>query len=434
MALSGMYVLQGVVPSEIAAAPFDVKVVDIYNDSGRLFTSSEVSLMGGGPGGGLLLGYFSIGEAETYRDYFSSIPASIIGPENPDWAGNYQVKYWTPEWRAVATAYIDRVIAAGYDGVYFDVVDEYQQAWARNNAPGGAAGAEQAMADLVAYLRAYARAKVPTFQVWANNAEELLSNQTYFSSIDGMFKENLYYTDSGNKQPLDETQWSLDLLRSMIDAGKSVVAIEYVSDAAKVADVRAQAAADGIGYYTADLDLNGVSYTGVVDPGSPPPPPVVIVTDLILTGTSANDTLNGQAGNDTLSGKGGADILKGNAGNDRLDGGNGKDTLNGGLGADTFVFHASGLRHSDTIQDFAPGVDKLALDHLVFSNLGPLGQLSSAAYCEGTRARDSSDRIIYNQATGVVYYDPDGTGRSKMVELALVTPGTDLSHTDFFVI
>jgi len=137
---TGMYVLQGVVPSEVAAAPFDVKVVDIYNNDGSLFTPAEVSQMGGGAGNGLLLGYFSIGEAETYRDYFSTIPVAAIGPENPQWQGNYEVAYWTQEWRTVATAYLDKVIAAGYDGIYFDVVDEYQQTWAKNNAPGGAAG------------------------------------------------------------------------------------------------------------------------------------------------------------------------------------------------------------------------------------------------------------------------------------------------------
>ena len=30
--------------------------------------------MGGGAGNGLLLGYFSIGEAENYRDYFKTLP------------------------------------------------------------------------------------------------------------------------------------------------------------------------------------------------------------------------------------------------------------------------------------------------------------------------------------------------------------------------
>jgi cysteinyl-tRNA synthetase len=435
MAQSGMYVLQGVVPSEVAAAPFDVKVVDIYADSGALFTPAEVALMGGGAGGGLLLGYFSIGEAETYRDYFKTIPSWIIGPENPQWAGNYQVAYWTAEWRAVATAYLDRVIAAGYDGIYFDVVDEYQQSWAQRNAPGGAAGAEQAMADLVAYLRNYAKAKVPTFQVWANNAEELLSNPTYFNAIDGMFKENLYYTDSGSKQPLAETQWSLDLMRSMIDSGKGVIAIEYVSDAAKVADVQLQAGNHGIGYYTAHIDLNGISYTGVItgstggtgNPVAPPP------EDLILTGDSSNNILSGQAGNDKLYGKAGSDTLYGNAGNDWLEGGNGKDQLFGGAGVDTFVFRATGSKHFDAIHDFAPGVDKIALDRMIFSKLAA-GGLAESAYFEGTRAQDATDRIIYNPATGVVYYDPDGAGGLKQVEVFSVVPGTDLSHNDFFVI
>ena len=93
--------------------------------------------MGGGPGGGLLIGYLSVGEAETYRDYFATIPQAALGPEDPNWPGSFQVAYWTPEWRSITTSYIDRMITAGFDGAVFDVVDEYQRAWARSNAPGG---------------------------------------------------------------------------------------------------------------------------------------------------------------------------------------------------------------------------------------------------------------------------------------------------------
>ncbi|PJG48648.1 hypothetical protein CAF53_10685 [Sphingobium sp. LB126] len=444
MTHTGMYVLQGIVPSEIAVAPFDVKVVDIYDDNGNAFTPTQVAQMGGGPQSSLLLGYFSIGEAEDYRDYFKTIPQAALGPENPQWAGDYQVAYWTPEWRAVATAYIDRIISAGYDGVYFDVVDEYQQAWAKANAPGGAAGAEQAMADLVAYLADYAHAKNPNFKIWANNAEELLSNNTYFSHLDGMYKENLYYTDSGSKQPVSETQASLALLQKMIDAGKDVIAIEYVSGAAAVADVEAQAAHDGVGYYTADIDLNGISYTGV-QPGqyihadwgtttaAPPPPPPTAPVDLVLTGNSYANTLTGQAGNDKLYGMGGNDTLSGNAGTDRLDGGKGNDVLIGGSGADSFVFNASGSKNVDKIMDFEHGIDKIALDHGIFGAAGAIGQLPDSAYWEGTRAHDANDHIIYNPATGVVSYDPDGTGRAQPVQLAVVLIGTHLDHTDFSI-
>jgi cysteinyl-tRNA synthetase, unknown class len=438
---TGMYVLQGIVPSEIAAAPFDVKVIDIYDDNGVAFTPAQVAQMGGGPESSLLLGYFSIGEAEDYRAYFSTIPQAALGPENPQWQGNYQVAYWTPEWRTVATTYIDKMIAAGYDGVYFDVVDEYQQAWAQANAPGGAAGAEQAMADLVAYLADYAHAKNPNFKIWANNAEELLSNNIYFSHLDGMFKENLYYSDSGAKQPLSETQASLQMLNKMIAAGKDVIAIEYVSSQTAVADVEAQAAHDGLGYYTADIDLNGISYTGVL-PGqyihadwgttsttTTPPPPA----NLTLTGDSYANTLTGGAGNDKLYGMGGNDKLVGNAGGDRLDGGKGNDTLIGGNGADTFVFNASGSKNFDKITDFEHGIDHLALDHPVFGSAGSVGQLLDSAFWEGTRAHDANDHIIYNSATGAVYFDPDGTGRAAQVQIAVVQLGVHLDHTDFSI-
>ena len=298
------------------------------------------------------------------------------------------------------------------------------------------------MADLIAYLADYAHAKNPNFKIWANNAEELLSNNTYFSHLDGMYKENLYYSDSGTKQPASETQASLDLLHKMIDAGKDVIAIEYVSSPTAVADVEAQAARDGVGYYTADINLNGISYTGVL-PGQyihadwgttstvqTPPPPV----DLVLTGDSYSNMLTGQGGNDKLYGQGGNDTLSGNAGNDWLDGGKGNDKLIGGSGADTFVFNASGSKNFDKISDFEHNIDTVALDHTVFAAAGSVGELPDSAYWEGTRAHDANDHVIYNPATGAIYYDPDGTGRAGQVQVAMVQLGAHLDHTDFSIL
>ena len=87
--VNGIYVLQGVVPSQVAAAPVGVKVIDLYNDNGQLFSASQVAQMEAG--NALLLGYFSLGEAENYRSYFSSLPSSIVGPVDPSWPGNYRV-------------------------------------------------------------------------------------------------------------------------------------------------------------------------------------------------------------------------------------------------------------------------------------------------------------------------------------------------------
>lgn len=332
MPTTGMYVLQGVDPAAVAVAPFDVKVIETYAEDGHFFTAQEVARMGGGPGGGLLLGYFSIGEAEVYRDYFSTIPAAALGPENPQWKGNYEVAYWTAEWRAVATAYLDRMLAAGYDGIYFDVVDEYQTAWAQANAPGG--DAEGEMVKLIKYLADYAHARNPDFKIWANNAEELLANATYLNTIDGMFKENLFYTDSGSLQPSSETKYSLSMLQIALNAGKDVVSIEYVSGATKIADVQAKAAAAGIYSYVADLDLNGINYSGVQSWQTVPPPGG---GGGGLIGDAAANLLTGTAGADLMQGLGGNDTLNGGDGNDTLDGGTGADRLVGGKGNDLYI-------------------------------------------------------------------------------------------------
>ena len=432
MPKTGMYVLQGVTPAQIAAAPFDVKVIDIYNDAGQTFTPAEVKQMGGGPGSALLLGYFSIGEAETYRDYFKTIPAAALGPENPQWKGNYEVAFWTPEWKAVATAYIDRMLAAGYDGVYFDVVDEYQTSWAKSHAPGGAAGAEQAMVDLIKYLRDYAQVKHPGFKVWVNNAEELLTHPGYLDTIDGMFKENLFYTDSGQKQPASETSYSMGLLQKAINAGKDVISIEYVTGAQKVADVHALNDKYGLSSYVADLDLNGVDTEGI-RPGQ-----VIHDDGLGATQPSGPPVTSPPAHSDPLptqklvSGDASDNRLKGTAGDDIIKGLGGNDELTGLGGADTFAFQEFGRKNSDTITDFKHGIDRIGLDHAIF-NLAQ-GELTPDAFWVGSRAHDANDRIIYNKVSGDLIYDPDGNGSAASKIIANIGANLKIDHHDILSI
>lgn len=57
------------------------------------------------------------------------------------------------------------------------------------------------------------------------------------------------------------------------------------------------------------------------------------------------------------------DTLNGGAGNDTLNGGNGNDILTGGTGADLFVISGNiNLIGTDTITDFASGVDRIQID------------------------------------------------------------------------
>ena len=148
-----------------------------------------------------------------------------------------------------------------------------------------------------------------------------------------------------------------------------------------------------------------------------------------LTGTGSNDTLDGGAGNDSLTGGNGDDFLIG---------GNGNDTLTGGNGNDHFVFNfaPNATTNKDTIIDFEPGTDELQFSKAIFTKLGSVGELTAAEFWSGTAARDTSDRIIYNESTGALYYDADGTGAIAAVQVAIIGTATHpvLQNTDIHII
>ena len=90
-----------------------------------------------------------------------------------------------------------------------------------------------------------------------------------------------------------------------------------------------------------------------------------------LYGEGGDDILKGGTGADALDGGTGDDALFGGAGADTLDGGFGDDFLIGGAGADTFVVtgpgtgnFASRVNGTDTVLDFADGVDRIDLTQL----------------------------------------------------------------------
>jgi cysteinyl-tRNA synthetase, unknown class len=292
--VNGIYVLQGIVPSQIATAPVGPKVVDLYDDNGDLFSSSQVALMESG--GGTVLGYFSIGEAENYRSYWSSLPNSVLGPQDPDWPGDYQVAYWSPQWLTVSENYVQTMINQGYKGGFFDVVDEAETSWAKQNAPNG--DPEGAMVTLIQELANYAHARDPSFQLWINSsgAEPMLANSTLVSTINGAFEEQLFYQNATKAQSSADVSFNLGLLDNLVNAGKPVVAVEYVSGASQVSSVEAQAKADGVGYYIANpnLELDGVDTQGFsAGSGSTPKPPVVTITSKGGATTSAAQTIMG---------------------------------------------------------------------------------------------------------------------------------------------
>ena len=160
-----------------------------------------------------------------------------------------------------------------------------------------------------------------------------------------------------------------------------------------------------------------------------------------LVGGKGNDTLGGGAGNDLLKGGAGADILKGDAGNDILFGGLGKDTLTGGKGRDAFAFDTAPAKANvDRVTDFSVKDDSLYLDNAVFKALGKAGSPAKPAKLKkdffhvGKAAADKGDHVIYDKATGALYYDADGLGGKAQIQIAALKKGLALTAADVFVI
>jgi Ca2+-binding RTX toxin-like protein len=149
-------------------------------------------------------------------------------------------------------------------------------------------------------------------------------------------------------------------------------------------------------------------------------------------GESGNDTLTGGNGVDRLHGGAGLDKLGGGGGNDTLNGGANNDTLTGGAGKDAFAFDSALNNNIDNITDFSVADDTVNLAHGVFAALG-LGTLAIAAFHIGAAAHDTSDRIIYNSATGAVLYDDDGTGAHAAVQFATLSHDLALTRNDFVI-
>ena len=207
----------------------------------------------------LVLAYMSVGEAESYRYYWSPFWSAAVpgwlGPENKDWKRNFAVRFWEPGWQQVIVnarpsalqrltefhlhwtkPYLDRIIEAGFDGVYLDRVDAFE-AWT-----GERAGAERDMVDFVKTISAYAKARRPGFLVVPQNGEELLVHSDYVGAIDAVAKEDLLYGLGGDevRNSDEDVTSTVSFLGRARAAGLPVLAVEYLRDAEQrfEADVR----------------------------------------------------------------------------------------------------------------------------------------------------------------------------------------------------
>jgi len=139
-----------------------------------------------------------------------------------------------------------------------------------------------------------------------------------------------------------------------------------------------------------------------------------------------------------------AQDLYGNAGANTLNGGLGRDELIGQGGADSYLFNTAlntapggsfGSLATTANVDRINGMDiddRILLDHTVFG-LTP-GALPAGAFALGTAATEADDRIIYDQTSRALLFDPDGSGAQAAQLFAFISNPFTLDATYFAVV
>jgi cysteinyl-tRNA synthetase len=238
---SWAYQLQNADPTQLAACKYDVIVMDYSRDGtdSGAYTAAEIKAIR--DRGKIVLCYLSIGEAENYRFYWKTwwtpgINCQLgnplyLGPANPDWPGNYKVRYWYAGWWTDALQpYLDRILNAGFDGVYLDIIDAYWF-WFEQCNISLTTNADK-MVALVEKIGSYTRASHPGFILCPQNGESIIDDVSsaavknrYFAAINAIGVEDLFYNNTDTPQ---DHAYRLQMLGLFRQAGKKVFNIEYV--------------------------------------------------------------------------------------------------------------------------------------------------------------------------------------------------------------
>lgn len=243
-----------------------------------------------------ILAYLSIGEAEIYRDYWDEswvnqrgrpvpgVAPAWLGRENPDWEGNYKVRYWDEDWQSLMLGDnvgpditpLDRIINQGFDGVYLDIVDAFEY-WSSRQ--GGREltrqEARESMIQFVVTISDYARITRgdADFLVFPQNASDIIRDDEgeiddlgleYLDAVSGIGQEDLYYRAT-KRNKTAETNYLLEQLREFESRGKTVLVTDYLIKAqrpiprtsdSRLADFYTRCRAESFVPYAAMSDRN----------------------------------------------------------------------------------------------------------------------------------------------------------------------------------
>ncbi|WP_069471148.1 MJ1477/TM1410 family putative glycoside hydrolase [Candidatus Marithrix sp. Canyon 246] len=254
-----LYQLQAASIPFINKSNFDILTLDYSRDGtdNQRYSNAEIDSLHAN--NKVVLAYLSIGEAEEYRYYFdnqwvaknakstTSQPTTKapcwLGLTNEEWHGNYKTQYWSETWQQILIGYLDKVIDAGYDGVYLDITDAYYY-WSNPNNGEKLDNGQNLVLDMfriaqrminlvkrIAYHARVVRGKT-NFYIFPQNGAPILefdTDNSYLETISGIGVEDLFYNEI---EPVsdDETWYRLEFIMKIKQAGKKVLLVDYLDD------------------------------------------------------------------------------------------------------------------------------------------------------------------------------------------------------------
>ncbi len=255
-----VYWLDGPRLDQIGASRFELAVIDYSSDGTArgAFSVAQIDSLRHSTCSRRVLAYLSIGQAEEYRWYWQrgwqpGVPA-WIGHEDQDWAGNYWVQYWQAGWQSIVLRYVDKIIAAGFDGLYLDRIDAYMEPYARGH-----------RADMIAFvgeIARYARSHSPLgrdFGIFAQNAEELAAqDRGYAEILTGLGREETYVQATNIPTSATDragTELSLQQFRRQSAIGL-VLTVDYADSQPLISQAYKRAMSKGFVPYVTDVGLD----------------------------------------------------------------------------------------------------------------------------------------------------------------------------------
>lgn len=284
------YWLQDIDLNQLAASSYDLVVIDYSADGSQneAFSSEQIAALKSS--GKIVLSYLSIGEAEEARFYFRSSwlrngrkttnAPRWLSHSNPNFPDNFKVHFWDRKWQRVIfgnpsgnnQSYLDRILSAGFDGVYLDIIDAFEdrklsRVMLPNGKRRGIRKNARDMAQFVLLLSKYARRIDSDFQIYPQNGSAIIDKvpasvrQKYLTAINGIGAEDSFYFGQDDQDnPLDPQNDTIKLMDTYVAAGKRVLAIDYLLDSAKIANFQMLACSHDFIPQVSNRDLNTLEH------------------------------------------------------------------------------------------------------------------------------------------------------------------------------